>query len=168
MLSRLLPVLLVLIMALPGVARAEENRISIRGSNLEIPRFVTLKTNKANMRSGPGMDYPIKWEYRRRGMPLKVVGEFDIWRKVVDPDGETGWLHKQTLSGKRMALVTGSMVKVRAYDDAQSRVVAVAEKGVLAELNGCRGQWCRINTDSVDGWIRRNAIWGLLEGERLE
>ena len=151
-----------------GVAVAEENRISIRGSNLEIPRFVTLKTNKANMRAGPGMDYPIKFEYRRRGLPLKVVAEFDIWREVVDHEGVRGWMHRQTLSGRRMALITSSMEKIRRYDDPEARVIAVAEDGVLAELNQCRGQWCRISTGGVDGWIRRNAIWGMLEGEKLE
>lgn len=165
---RVLPVFLALVVLLSGIARAEENRISIKGSNLEIPRFVTLKTNKANMRAGPGMDYPIKWEYHRRGLPLKVVGEFDIWREVVDHDGTTGWMHRQTLSGKRMALITSSMEKIRQYDNPEARVIAVAEKGVLAELNQCRGLWCRINASGMDGWIRKNAIWGLLEGERLD
>ena len=66
MLIRSMPFLLLLILLLPGIAVAEENRISIKGSNLEIPRFVTLKTDEANMRAGPGMEYPIKWEYRRR------------------------------------------------------------------------------------------------------
>ena len=152
MLTRPIPFLLLLILLLSGVARAEENRISIKGSNLEIPRFVTLKTNEANMRAGPGMEYPIKWEYRRRGLPLKVIGEFDIWRKVEDHQGETGWMHKQTLSGRRMVLVTTSMEKIRKYDDIEARVVAIAETGVLAELNQCRGQWCRINaTGSTAG-----------------
>ena len=123
MLTRPIPFLLLLILLLSGVARAEENRISIKGSNLEIPRFVTLKTNEANMRAGPGMEYPIKWEYRRRGLPLKVIGEFDIWRKVEDHQGETGWMHKQTLSGRRMVLVTTSMEKIRKYDDIEARVV---------------------------------------------
>ena len=168
MLTRAIPFLLLLALLLPGVASAEQNRISIKGSNLDIPRFVTLKTNEANMRAGPGMDYPIKWEYRRRGLPLKVIGEFDIWRKVEDHEGETGWMHKQTLSGRRMVLITTSMEKIRKYDDVEARVVAVAEAGVLAELNQCRGQWCRISTGGVDGWIRRNTVWGLLEGEKLD
>lgn len=168
MLKRVLLSFPLLFLVLAGVASAQDNRISIRGSDLEIPRFVTLKTNKANMRAGPGKDYPIKFEYRRRGLPLKVVGEFDVWREVVDHDGVRGWMHRQTLSGKRMALVTAGMEKIRRSNDAGANVIAIAEEGVLAELNQCRGQWCRIAVDGVNGWIRRNAIWGTLEGEKLE
>ena len=168
MLNRLSLIFLTLILMLASPAFAEDNRISIRGSNLDIPRFVTLKTDKANMRAGPGLDYPIKFEYRRTGLPLKVVGEFDIWREVIDHEGTRGWMHRQTLSGRRMALITGNMEKIRRNDDHEARVLAVAEEGVLAEISRCRGQWCRIAVGEVDGWIRKNAIWGILEQETLE
>jgi SH3-like domain-containing protein len=168
MLLRILLLFLVFLMTLPGLARTEENRISIRGSNLDIPRFVTIKTNKANMRTGPGRDNPIKWEYRRRGLPMKVVGEFDVWREVEDHEGGRGWMHRQTLSGKRMALVINSMEEIRQDDNLEARVIAVAEKGILTELGQCRGQWCQISIKGVDGWIRKSAIWGVLEEEKLE
>ena len=144
---------------------AQENRISIRGSNLEIPRFVTLKKGLVNMRTGPGKKYPILWQYQRRHLPLKVIGEFDVWRKVVDHEGITGWMHVSTLSVKRMALIDDTTVKIHTSDDAESRVRAVAEKGVLAELETCNGSWCKISTDDISGWVRRSQIWGLLEGE---
>ena len=149
-------------------ASAQENRISIRGSNLEIPRFVTLKTNKVNMRSGPGRKHPIKWQYQRKGLPLKVIGEFDVWRKVIDHEGTDGWMHVSTLSIKRMALFTDTTVKIHKSNDEASRVIAVAEKGVVAELETCRGVWCKIQTPNLTGWVYRKSIWGLLEGELFE
>ncbi len=149
-------------------ALAQENRISIRGSNLEIPRFVTLKSNRVNMRAGPGKEYPIQWEYQRKGLPVKVIGEFDVWRKVADHDGTIGWMHVRTLSVKRMVLVTDTTVKIHRRADKESRIVAVAEQGVIAELETCRRGWCKINTDQVSGWLYRRAIWGLLEGEVFE
>ncbi len=151
-----------------SAAFAQENRISIRGSDLKIPRFVTLKSNRVNMRAGPGKEYPIQWEYQRQGLPLKVIGEFDVWRKVTDHDGIVGWMHVRTLSIKRMVLVTDTTVKVHRRSNEDSPIVAVAEQGVIAELESCRGNWCKIKTEQVSGWLQRNSIWGLLEGEIFE
>ena len=148
-----------------GEAVGQENRISIRGSNLDIPRFVTLKTGLVNMRTGPGKNYPIKWQYQRRHLPMKVIGEFDVWRKVVDHEGITGWMHVSTLSVKRMALITDTTVKIHVRDDPASRVRAVAEQGALGEIENCRSGWCKITAENITGWVRRPAIWGLLEGE---
>ena len=157
--------LLLLMAPLAQIASAQENRISIRGSNLEIPRFVTLKTGKVNMRTGPGKNYPIKWQYQRRHLPMKVIGEFDVWRKVIDHEGITGWMHVSTLSVKRMALIMDMTVKVHASDDPETRIKAVAEKGALVELETCKGGWCKITAQDISGWVRRPSIWGLLEGE---
>ena len=148
-------------------AHAQDNRISIRGSNLEIPRFVTLKASRVNMRAGPGKDYPIKWQYQRRGLPLKVVGEFDVWRKIEDHDGEEGWIHVNMLSIRRMALIMDTTVRIREEDNEASAVVAVAEQGVVMELQQCRGVWCQVSNDQVQGWLPRSSLWGLLEGEAL-
>ena len=151
-----------------NISYAQENRISIRGSNLEIPRFVTLKSNKVNMRAGPGKEYPIQWEYQRKGLPLKVVGEFDVWRKVTDHEGTTGWMHVRTLSVKRMVLITDTTVKIHRRANEDSAVVAVAEKGVISELESCRGGWCKIKAGELSGWLYRKSLWGLLEGEIFE
>lgn len=147
------------------IAVAQESRISIRGSNLEIPRFVTLKSNRVNMRAGPSKDYPIKWEYQRQGLPLKVIAEFDVWRKVVDHQGTTGWMHVRTLSVKRMGLVIDTTVKIYRQASEDAPIVAVAEQGVIAELETCRADWCKIKTDAVSGWLYRKSLWGLLNGE---
>jgi len=163
------PLLLLSCLLLPlSLASAQENRISVRGSNLEIPRFVTLKSNRVNMRAGPGLDYPILWEYKRRGLPLKVIAEFDTWRQVTDHEGTTGWMHVGTLSIKRMVLVNDTTAKIHAAPSDDDYVLAVAEKGVLIELEQCQENWCRITAGKVRGWIRRAAIWGVLDGEILD
>lgn len=157
----------ILITFSPSEAITQENRLSIRGSNLEIPRFVTLKSNRINMRAGPGRRYPILWQYQRRGLPLKVIGEFDVWRKVIDHDDNTGWMHVSTLSVKRMGLVIASTATIHKNMDKSSPIIAVAENGVLMELVQCSKDWCRIEADAVLGWIDRKSIWGILEDETL-
>ena len=167
MMSRFLLVVIAMILPL-SLGLAQENRISVRGSNLEIPRFVTLKTNTVNMRTGPGREYPILWEYKRRGLPLKVIAEFDTWRKVTDHEGTTGWMHVGTLSIKRMALVRDTTSKIHSNAEDNAQVLAVAERGVLLEIEQCQPEWCRVAGKNIRGWIPRNAIWGVLENETFD
>ena len=147
---------------------ANETQLTVRGSGLPVPRFVSLKFNKANLRSGPGGEYPVLWQYRQAGFPLLVDAEFGVWRKVRDADGTTGWMHGAGLSLRRMAFTHMGMAKIYLKDSSQSDVIAVAEKNALLEIESCLENWCQIKTDAVKGWVKRSAIWGVLENEMLK
>ena len=75
-----------------GPSLAQEAKLTVRGSGLPVPRYVTLKFNEVNMRAGPGREYPVLWSYSKTGLPLLVEAEFGVWRKVVDQEGTTGWM----------------------------------------------------------------------------
>ena len=81
-------------------------KVSINGSGLEIPRIVSLKKSLTYMRSGPGKEFPVKFELRQKGYPLKVVAEFNNWRKVITYSKISGWIHTQLLSSFRTGLLT--------------------------------------------------------------
>ena len=149
-------------------AQAQEAKIVVQGSGLPVPRFVTLKSNEVNMRVGPGREYPKSWVYRRQGLPLKVIAEFDVWRKVIDHEDTTGWVHSQLVTLKRNALITNRLTKLYSKADEQSPVIAVAEQGVLMELQTCGVTWCRIANDDLRAFVRRDDIWGILENETLD
>lgn len=151
-----------------GQAAAQEARLVVQGSGLPVPRFVTLKSDEVNMRKGPGREYPVAWVYQRRGMPLKVIAEYDVWRKVEDPDGTIGWIHSPLLSLKRNAMLTERVTKIYRKADEGAEVVAVAERGVVMELQLCENGWCRIANDQLRGWVKRDQIWGILETETLD
>jgi SH3-like domain-containing protein len=147
------------------------------GSGLPVPRFVSLKSDRVNLRNGPGTDYPTGWVYRRAGLPLEIVKEFNAWRKVRDADGATGWLLQSFLSGRRTALVlpwerkSGKpppLVPVRANDSESSYVVVKVEAGVIADLHTCDGTWCRVTIDSYSGYIEQKKLWGVYEGETIK
>ncbi|MEC8105744.1 MAG: SH3 domain-containing protein [Pseudomonadota bacterium] len=146
---------------------SSEIRLTVRGSGLPVPRFVTLKSDDVNMRAGPGTEYPVLWHYRKEGLPLRVEAEFGVWRKVVDHDGATGWMHHSVVSLKRLALVTVSSARIHAEPDDATALVAVAERNALLELQSCPTQWCRVNAGEIRGWVSRTALWGLIEGEIL-
>ena len=156
------------VMFKPLMVTAQEVKLTIRGSGLPVPRFVSLKFNEANLRAGPGSEYPVLWQYRQAGLPLLVDAEFGVWRKVRDADGTTGWMHGAGLSLRRTAFIHESMAKIYQRDSSKSRVVAVAEKNALLELESCPKNWCRVTTDTVKGWVQRKAIWGVLQNESLK
>ena len=148
-------------------ASAQETKLVVQGSGLPVPRFVTLKSDTVNMRVGPGREYPLSWVYKKKNLPVKVIAEFDVWRKVIDHEGTTGWVHSQLVTLKRYALIQSRLTKLYRKADFDSPVVAVADKGVIVELQICEAQWCRIATQDLRAFVRREDIWGILENETL-
>lgn len=146
---------------------AAQSKASVR-SGLPIPRFISISSKTANLRTGPGKRYPVTWVYKRRGVPLLVTDEFDHWRKVLDAEGTEGWLHKSLLSGKRSALVTGDTRDFHLTGDSDAPVVYRAEAGVIGVLNACIGAWCRMEIHDQTGWVKRRHIYGALPDEDFE
>ena len=149
------------------IANAQEMKLTVRGSGLPVPRYVTLKFDEANLRAGPGREYPVLWQYRATGLPLRVDSEFGIWRKVVDHEGTAGWMHGSVLSLRRVALVKSNMTKIHASPNPSSTVIALAERNALMELQSCQKLWCKVASSDVRGWIERQAIWGILKTENI-
>jgi SH3-like domain-containing protein len=160
-----------------SVAATADDSPPIVGSGLPVPRFVSLKSDRVNLRNGPGTDYPTGWVYRRAGLPVEVIKEFETWRQVRDSDGATGWVLQSLLSGRRTGLVlpwerkSGSpppQVPIMASDSERSGVVAKVEAGVIADLHSCDGRWCRVNVDAYSGYIEQKKLWGVYEGETFK
>ena len=81
-----------------ALSNTKQPKVSINGSGLKIPRIVSLKNSLTYMRSGPGKEFPVKFELKLKGYPLKVVAEFNNWRKVITFSKISGWVHTQLLS----------------------------------------------------------------------
>nr|WP_290980624.1 SH3 domain-containing protein [Hyphomicrobium sp.] len=158
----------------PGMA---DDAPAVTGSGLPVPRFVSLKSDRVNLRNGPGTDYPTGWVYRRAGLPVEVIKEFETWRQVRDAEGATGWVLQSLLSGRRTGLVlpwerkSGSpppLVPIMAGDSERSGVVAKVEAGVIADLHSCDGRWCRVTVDQYSGFVEQKKLWGVYEGETFK
>mgnify|MGYP003575243248 CR=1 FL=1 len=163
----MLPVLVAMAMGAGAAPAGAQSRDAVEGlSGLPTPRFVSLSAGVANMRAGPGDRYPVTWVYKRRGLPLKVVKEYGIWRQVEDPDGEIGWINKNLVSGERTAYVHGEIQPLYTRPSTDSAVVWRVAPGVVGNLSKCDGQgWCRLSVDGKIGFVRTDAIWGTLPGE---
>lgn len=138
-------------------------------TGLPLPRFVSLRSDAVYVRAGPGMRFPVKWVYQRRGYPLQVVQEFDTWRKIRDADGDDGWVHQSLLSGGRHVLIGGKLpVTLYRKPDDRDRPVAQVEPGVVAKLQGCKDAWCDISASGYEGWVLKTYLWGVYEHEESE
>lgn len=126
-----------------------------------LPRFESLRSDKAYLRVGPGVRFPIAWVYQRRGLPVEVIEEYDTWRRVRDRDGVEGWMHSSLLQTKRQVLVHGGVRDMRRAAEDGAQVVARLEPGVIGALQRCETNWCRVEITGLSGWIRRDQIWGV-------
>lgn len=137
-------------------------------ARLPVPRFVSLHADKVNLRTGPGDRYPIEWVLTRRDMPVKIVAEFEHWRRIRDYEGTEGWVHERMLEGKRDVVVIGIVRSLRRQPVTNAPVVARAEPGVVARLLECQGPWCRVDAGEAAGWLRRDEVWGVFPDETVE
>jgi SH3-like domain-containing protein len=145
---------------------AAETATDANPSGLPIPRFVSLRSNEVNLRTGPGLTYPIDWIYQRTGMPVEVVEEFDTWRKIRDWEGTEGWVHQSMLDGKRTFVVIGTEIQwMRLAPENDARPAARLSAGVVGDLMECGPVWCRATVQGYHGWIERNRIFGVLPNE---
>jgi SH3-like domain-containing protein len=138
-----------------------------RVTKLPVPRFVSLRSNQVNFRAGPGFQYPVSWLYQRDGLPVEIIGEFDVWRQVMAPDGGTGWVHEATIRARRTFYVTAAQAALRSSPDAQAATVAYLDQGVSGVLLACTtdGDFCKVATGHETGYVAREDFWGAFAGE---
>ena len=137
-------------------------------TNLPIPRFVSLKASKGNVRRGPSLTHRVDWILKLRNMPLQVVAEHGHWRKVLDFEGAGGWIHYSLLSGARTILVQQDSVDILNHPVPNTLINAKLERNVLAWVNACELQWCEISADGYKGWAPKAALWGVSGDEVFE
>jgi SH3-like domain-containing protein len=148
-------------------------------TGLPVPRYVSLKTERVNLREGPSKDHRTTWVFQRAGLPVEILAEFETWRRIRDAEGTEGWVLHSLLSGRRTALVTpwskeaGSTIALREKADESAQLSASLQNGVIVSLRQCTGLWCRVtvarpNARDLSGFMRQDRLWGVYPNERLE
>jgi SH3-like domain-containing protein len=141
-------------------------------SGLPVPRFVSLKPDRVNVRTGPNKDQDVRWVYTRAGMPVEITAEFENWRRIRDWEGAEGWVYHSLLSGRRTAVIVPRLNNdlVPLYEDpnAEAPVVAKLQSGVLGALKSCTGTWCHFVGKNFDGWVRQDRVWGAYPNEKID
>ena len=156
-------------------AKAASDAATTTGSvsGLPVPRFVSLKSDRVNVRSGPNKDQDVRWVYTRAGMPVEITAEFENWRRIRDWEGAEGWVYHSLLSGKRTAVVVPKAKDelVPLYDSVGRQIRAGGEAAVRRgrrRSNPATATWCEFAGKNFDGWIEQERIWGAYPNEKVD
>lgn len=141
-------------------------------SGLPLPQFVSLKSDRVNLREGPSKDHRTTWVYERAGLPIEITAEFGTWRKIRDSDGTEGWVLHTLLSGRRTAIVApwkkDQLFTLLSKPAEDSTPLARLQPGVIANVRTCDGKWCEISGEGFDGYIEQTSLWGVYPNEKID
>ncbi len=126
----------------------------------ETDYFVSLKKDKVNVRYGPGLDYPIKYIYKKKFLPVKVIDKKENFRKIIDHKKNSGWVHRIMLQKSKSLIATSEKILFK-KPTKYSEPLAKLEKGRLLIFKKCVKDWCNIKSDQYSGWISKNNLWGI-------
>ena len=122
--------------------------------------FLSLKNNKVNVRFGPGFDYPIKFIYKKKFLPIKVIDKKENFRRIIDIKNNSGWIHISQLK-KINSVITLKDKIIFKKPTIFSKPIAKIEKGRLLIIQSCDVDWCKIKTSNFKGWIDKKNLWGV-------
>jgi SH3-like domain-containing protein len=141
-------------------------------TGLPLPRYVSLKSDRVNLREGPSQDHQTIWVFQRAGLPVEITAESDNWRRIRDSEGTEGWVSQSLLSGRRTVLVAPwkkETLILYAKPSETSEIVAKLQAGVLGNVRKCDGgSWCSIFGDGFSGYIQQSNLWGVYPNEKVE
>jgi SH3-like domain-containing protein len=171
-LGLLIPALLVAGSLLAGPSPARAAGEAGTASGLPVPRYVSLKSDRVNVRAGPTKDHDVAWVFTRSGLPVEITAEFENWRRIRDSEGAEGWVYHSLLSGRRTAVVTqrskDDLVPLNDEPETTGSVTAKLQSGVVVQVKRCNGSWCRVTGEGFDGWIQQERLWGVYPNEKVD
>jgi SH3-like domain-containing protein len=168
-------VLIGMFMPLDSLAGPETGSVT----GLPVPRYVSLKTDRVNLREGPSKDHRTTWVFQRAGLPVEIIAEFETWRRIRDSEGTEGWVLHSLLSGRRTALVKPwsrepkETIILHERADEKAEIMAQLQTGVIVTLRQCTGIWCRASiarpaAHDISGFVKQDKLWGVYPNERLD
>lgn len=163
------------VLSFAGLAAAQAQDMQAGSvTGLPVPRYVSLKTDRVNLREGPSKEHRTRWVYQRAGLPVEITAEFETWRRVRDSDGAEGWVLHSLLSGKRTALVApwarnrSEILPLRSAANAEAAIVAELQPGVVTNVSSCEKAWCRVSVRNIAGFIPQEKLWGVYPNEKVD
>ena len=123
--------------------------------------FLSLKKNKVNVRYGPSFESPIKYVYKKINLPIKQIDKKENWRRIIDSKNNSGWIHWSQL--KKVNSIILLEDKILFKDSSNfSKPLANIKEGRLLIVQKCEGEWCKVKTKKIKGWIKVDNVWGLI------
>lgn len=122
-----------------------------------------VKTEKANLRKGPGTSYEVSW-LTFKYMPLVKIAQKGKWFKVRDFENDTHWVHKSVVTDKfKCAVVKQKVANLRTGPGTKFKPAAdtpKAERTMTYKYVKSKGRWAKIKDHWDDPyWVYRNLVW---------
>ena len=121
--------------------------------------FLMLKNNKVNVRYGPGFDYPIKYIYKKKNLPIKIIDKKENFRRIIDFKNNSGWIHSSQLKKAKSFILLEDQLLFSKPTKYSKPIIRIA-KGRLLLIKNCKKSWCRVKTEEYIGWLKAENVWG--------
>ena len=126
----------------------------------ENSKFLSLKNDKVNVRYGPGLNFPIKFIYNKKFLPIKIIDSKENFRRIIDHKKNSGWIHISQLRKANSIIVLEDKIVFK-KNSKFSKPLFKLKKGRLVQIKKCISKWCKIKTENYLGWLQINNVWGL-------
>ena len=136
--------------------------IILISTNALAETFLSLKKNKVNVRYGPSFESDIKYVYKKINLPVKQIDKKENFRRIIDLKSNSGWIHISQLKKNNSVITTDNKILFK-KPTAFAKPIAQIQKGRLLIVDKCQKNWCKINSDDFQGWIKTTNIWGLFK-----
>jgi len=129
----------------------------------EVNYFASLRSPETNVRSGPGLSYPVKFTFQQTGLPVHVISEYDNWSEVRDYEGQTGWIANSLITKKRTLVIRTNkdFINMHKKYNTKSSILYRLENNVIGDYIRCLEDWCAIEVQNKKGWVERNEVFGI-------
>lgn len=134
--------------------------LQLKLNSQEEKNFLTLKSDTVNVRQGHSFDYPIKFVYKKKNLPVKITDVWENFKKIQDYDNNQGWIHTSKLSKRKAAINIKNNSIIFKRPTIFSKPLVRLEKGRLVLVKKCKNLWCKINDENYTGWIKKEFLWG--------
>tara|TARA_B100000989_G_scaffold185702_1_gene139745 strand:+ start:230 stop:646 length:417 start_codon:yes stop_codon:yes gene_type:complete len=121
--------------------------------------FLMLKNDKVNVRYGPSFDYPIKYIYKKKNLPLKIIDKKENFRRVIDHKKNSGWIHISQLKQSKSFITISDKILFKKQTKF-SKPLAKLDAGRLLLVRKCEKKWCYVQTEKFKGWVDNQDLWG--------
>ncbi len=136
-------------------------------TGLDLPRFVSLKSDDSNVRVGPSKNYPILRKYIVKNYPLKIIEEYDDWRKIIDFQNNTGWVHKSIIKGERYGIIISEKKNnINIHNTSKGKIIGQVTINSIVSVPKCKLSWCFVSINNQGGWVEKKNIWGIKSDEK--
>ena len=126
----------------------------------ETKKILTTKFNEVNVRNGPGLNHLKVYKILKKGYPLKIINEFENWKRVEDINGILGWVSNSQLSEKKYAIVVAKEEFIFKFPKLKSKKIAIIQKNFVIKTKRCTNNWCQVQQNNIKGWVPKKSIWG--------